>query len=161
MNNGAKTRWANFFHGIFLLLSVLLLVPILEMIPNAALAAMLLGVGYRLAAPKEFYKTYKIGSEQLIIFLATVIATLDTDLLIGVGVGILVKFGFHIYFGVPTKSLFKANVTVNKISEREYAMTIFDAAIFSNYLGVKKYLTNIPTQSLLNIDFSNILIRAC
>ena len=154
VNNGAKTRWANFFHGTFLLLSVLLLVPVLELIPNAALAAMLIGVGYRLASPKEFYKTYKIGPEQLIIFLATVIATLATDLLVGVGVGILIKFAIHIYFGVPIKSLFKAKVTVHKINEESFAMTVSDSAIFSNYLSVKKHLVDIPSNGLLSIDFS-------
>lgn len=158
VNNGAKTRWANFLHGTFLLLSVLLLVPVLEMIPNAALAAMLIGVGYRLASPKEFYKTYKIGPEQLVIFMATVIATLATDLLIGVGVGILVKFATHIFFGVPVKSLFKARVTVSKISDSEFTMIVYDAAVFSNYLGVKKYIEKIPTNAILNIDFANALI---
>lgn len=158
VNNGAKTRWANFFHGIFLLISVLLLVPVLEMIPNAALAAMLIGVGYRLAAPKEFYKTYKIGLDQLIIFTSTIIATLATDLLVGVAVGILVKFVTHLFFGVPVKSLFKANVVVNKIDDDNYEMKVREAAIFSNYLIIKKYFAKIPPNAILTIDFTDAMV---
>jgi MFS superfamily sulfate permease-like transporter len=64
VNNGAQTRWANFFHGLFLLIAVLTIAPIIELIPNAALAAMLIAVGYRLASPNEFIKTYKIGKSR-------------------------------------------------------------------------------------------------
>lgn len=65
---GGRTVWANFFHGFFLLVAMLLMIPVIEMIPNAALAAMLIVVGYTLASPPLFYKIYKIGSEQLAIF---------------------------------------------------------------------------------------------
>ena len=102
---GGRTRWANFFHGGFLLVAMLLFIPVIEMIPNAALAALLIAVGYRLSSPHEFFKTYKIGSDQLVIFVTTVIITISTDLLVGVGAGILMKFLFHIINGAPlTKS---------------------------------------------------------
>ncbi len=51
---GAKTKWSNFFHGVFLLLAMIFLIPFIELIPNSALAAMLIYAGFRLAAPKEF-----------------------------------------------------------------------------------------------------------
>jgi MFS superfamily sulfate permease-like transporter len=71
--NGAKTRWANFFHDTFLLIFVVFLGQIIHQIPLAALAAILMVTGYRLASPKEFRKTYKAGKEQLLIFVATII----------------------------------------------------------------------------------------
>ena len=85
VENGAVTRWSNFFHGVFLLIALLVGVSLIEMIPNSALAAMLLFVGYKLTHPKEYIRMWKIGIDQFIIFVATVIITLSTDLLIGVG----------------------------------------------------------------------------
>ena len=61
IDNGARTKYANLFHGLFLLAFVLLLPVVIRMIPMAALAAMLVFTGFRLASPKEFVHTYKIG----------------------------------------------------------------------------------------------------
>lgn len=155
INNGAKTRWANFFHGFFLLAFVVLAAALIQMIPIAALAAMLMFTGYRLASPKEFYKTYEIGVEQLIIFLVTIVFTLATDLLVGVGAGLLTKFFIHLFWGVPFNSLFKADIETLKISEDHYAMRISNAAIFSNYMGFKKEFEKIPNGVALDIDFSS------
>lgn len=79
VNNGAKTRWANFFHGFFILGFVLLASHLIELIPNTALAAMLITVGIKLTHPKEFIHTFKIGKEQLAIFLVTIFFTLFED----------------------------------------------------------------------------------
>ena len=61
--NGGKKRWANFFHGVFIFLFLIFAVSFSNYIPNAALAAMLIGVGYKLAHPKEFGHMAKIGLE--------------------------------------------------------------------------------------------------
>src|SRR5690606_3799439 len=100
--------WSNFFHGVFLLLAMVLLIPVIEEIPNAALAAMLIFAGYRLAAPKQFLHVYHIGVEQLAIFLVTIVVTLAEDLLLGIAAGIGVKFIFHLINGASPGSLFKA-----------------------------------------------------
>jgi MFS superfamily sulfate permease-like transporter len=143
VSNGAVTRWANFFHGIFLLLAVFLGVSFIEMIPNAALAAMLIFVGFKLAHPKEFIHMWHLGKTQFVIFVSTVIVTLATDLLIGVGFGILLKFIFTLAYGASFKSLFKANVEV--ITEGDdIKVIIHDSLVFSNLLGFKKYLNAIP-----------------
>ena len=114
VNNGAKTRWANFFHGLFLFLAMLVLIPVINLIPNTALAAMLIAVAYRLAAPKEFVNTFKVGSEQLVIFCVTIVVTVGEDLLLGVGAGILTKFVFHVINGAPVASLFKAKYEIKR-----------------------------------------------
>src|SRR6478609_2080297 len=159
INNGAQTRWANVFHGLFLLIFVTLAAGLIGMIPNAALAAMLIYTGYRLASPNEFFKTYKIGPEQLIIFLATIVATLaTTDLLIGIGVGVLTKFITLLAYGVPLRSLFKANIVVKDDGKNHYHFTIKDAAIFSNYPGVKKYFSKLPDKSHVIIDMSQAVV---
>jgi MFS superfamily sulfate permease-like transporter len=143
VNNGAKTRWANFFHGVFILLFVLLAAPILEMIPNAALAAMLIAVGIKLAHPRAFIHTFKIGKEQLAIFLVTIFFTLFEDLLIGIASGIILKMIIHLINGTPITSFFKAPTLVS-FEGNNYLVEIDKAAIFSNYLGVKRKLEEIP-----------------
>jgi len=90
---------------------------------------MLIFVGYVLASPSLFYKTYKIGSEQLVVFLVTIAATIATDLLIGIASGIVAKFFFHIVNGAPLRSMFKARYTL-KENENEYNLTIQGTAIF-------------------------------
>lgn len=151
---GARTRWANFFHGFFLFISMLLLIPVIEMIPNAALAAMLVFVGWRLAHPHEFFKTYKIGSEQLTIFVITIGVTVATDLLMGVASGILVKFLFHIINGAKLSNLFSARYEL-KNEEDKYFLTIRDSAIFSNLIGFKKVFNQFKPGKEVVIDFQN------
>jgi len=153
INFGARTRWSNFFHGFFLLVAMLLFIPVIEMIPNTALAALLIAVGYRLASPNEFFKTYKIGSEQLVIFVVTIIVTVSTDLLLGVGAGILMKFIFHILNGVSFKNLFKAKYEFSEQGD-EYLIKIKESAIFSNLIGFKKALSHLDHRKKIIIDFS-------
>jgi MFS superfamily sulfate permease-like transporter len=153
VNNGAKTRWSNFFHGLFLFIAMLLLIPIIEMIPTAALAAMLIAVAYRLTSPKEFIGTYKIGPEQLVIFVVTIVVTVAEDLLMGVAAGILVKFIFHILNGAPISSLFKANYTVEETSD-SYLINVKGSATFSNFLGYKKLWASLKPGKNITFNFA-------
>lgn len=150
---GAKTKWANFFHGFFLLLAMLFMIPLIEMIPNAALASMLIFAGYRLAAPKEFIHTYKIGKEQLVIFLITIFFTLFEDLLVGIAAGILTKFIFHFINGVSIKCLFKAHFTQHE-EEGVICIKVQESAVFSNLIGFKRLLTTLPEQGRVDLDLS-------
>ena len=157
INFGGRTRWANFFHGFFLLIAMLLFIPVIEMIPNTALAALLIAVGYRLASPNEFFKTYKIGSEQLVIFVTTIIVTVSTDLLIGVGAGIAMKFLFHVINGAPLRSLFRARYECNE-TNGDYKVRVIDAAIFSNLIGYKKLFNKIKPGKKVFMNFADARI---
>ncbi len=157
INFGGRSQWGNFFHGAFLLVAMLLFIPVIEMIPNAALAALLIAVGYRLASPNEFFKTYKIGAEQLTIFVITIIATLATDILVGVGVGILVKFLFHILNGAALKSLFKPHYEISE-TDSVYSIAVKEAAIFSNLIGFKKMFSLIKPGKKVILNFSEAKI---
>ena len=150
---GGRTVMANFFHGVFLLVAMLLMIPVIELIPNAALAAMLIFVGYMLASPAIFYKRYKIGSEQFVIFLVTVTVTLLTDLLIGVASGILVKISLHIVNGVPLRDIFRARYTIDKI-EGGYRLSIQGVAIFSNLMTLKSAFSQLGAGKAVELDFS-------
>jgi MFS superfamily sulfate permease-like transporter len=152
---GARTRWSNFFHGTFILLFVLFAAQIIDMIPNASLAAILVVTGFRLASPKSFKETYAIGPEQLLFFCITIIATLKTDLLIGVGTGILTKFIMHLISGVPPAVLFKADAAVKDNGNGQYRVIVKRAAIFSNYPSLKKQLKTIPAGKEVAVDLTD------
>jgi MFS superfamily sulfate permease-like transporter len=143
---------------MFLLIFVAFFPMLIHQIPLAALAAMLIFTGYRLASPKEFFKTYMVGKEQLLIFLVTIIVTLATDLLLGIGAGILAKFLVHLYFGLPFKSAFKPIFRVDQPSENVYQIDVFHSAVFSNFIQFKKKLDEVPRKAKIIIDFDNCKI---
>ncbi len=136
IDNKARTKMSNLFPGLFLLAFVLAVPGLIRMIPLAALGAMLVFTGFRLASPKEFIHTFKIGAEQLIVFITTIVVTLSTDLLIGVFSGIALKMLFHLYNGAPIVAMLRPSVSTR--SEGATAVVVVQrAAVFSNWLGVK------------------------
>ena len=157
VNQGGRTRWANFFHGLFLLLSALLAYQLLELIPNAALAAMLIAVGFRLAHPKEFAHALKIGPEQLAIFVTTIVVTLARDLLVGIAAGMILKAVIHIGRGAPLTSLFRSGVGVSTDGS-QVTLKLGKAAVFTNYLGLKEELDRIPPGQTITLDLSQTVV---
>ncbi len=151
--NGAKTRWANFFHGFFILIFVLLASHLIELIPNTALAAMLITVGIKLTHPKEFIHTLQIGKEQLLIFIITIIFTLVEDLLIGIAAGILTEIVINLFNGKPLRVIFSTPTEVS-FTDDTYLVEISDAAVFTNFLGIKRKLEALPTKFKVIIDLS-------
>ncbi len=155
--NGARTRWANFFHGLALLVFILFLANFIVMIPKSALAAMLLAVAYRLASPQEFIHTYQIGKEQLLVFITTLCVTLYTDLLLGVAAGILIKIVVELYWGAPLKGLFVAKIEILENKEQnKVTLKVYNSAIFTNYLSFRKYLDRIPHGKQIIVDLNNV-----
>ena len=94
---GGKSKLAAILHGILLFSTILLIPDILNMIPNAALAAVLIVIGYKLAHPSKFRTMYREGQDQFIPFISTIIAVLFTDLLIGILVGLLIGIAYVLY----------------------------------------------------------------
>jgi MFS superfamily sulfate permease-like transporter len=154
VSNGAKTRWANFFHGFFILVFILLASRYIEMIPNSALAAMLIAVGIKLAHPREFVHTFRVGKEQLAIFLVTIIVTLAEDLLLGIAAGMVLKIIFHLINGAPLKALFRAPILIS-FEGNNYLVEIDKAAVFTNYIRIKSRLESIPPGFHVTIDLKN------
>lgn len=153
INNGARTRWSNFLHGLFLLVFVALAADLIQMIPNAALAAMLIYTGYRLASPKEFQRTWAIGWDQLIIFVTTILVTLATDLLVGIFAGVAMQVILHLIHGASFKSLFRSNFEITE-KDGECVVKVKDSAIFSNYLSFQKCFAKIPSGKKVIFNFS-------
>ncbi len=155
VNNGAKTGWANFFHGAFLLLFVVLFPRLIHSIPLAALAALLVFTGFRLASPKEFAKVMGVGKEQLFIFVATIIGVLATDLLVGVAIGILTKFVIHMLRGVKLNNLFKIHFIIKNKGPDSIDVFITGAAIFSNFMSLKNALAELEHGKKVTFELNN------
>lgn len=94
IQSGGKSRMSAFLHGIFLLVSVMAFPAVLNMIPLASLAAILLSVGYKLAKPSLFRDMRARGYDQFLPFVITILAILFTDLLVGIGIGMAVAIFF-------------------------------------------------------------------
>jgi MFS superfamily sulfate permease-like transporter len=137
IDNGARTRFANMFHGLFLLLFVALAPALINQIPLAALAAMLVFTGFRLASPQEFMHMYKIGREQLIVFVSTILGVLATDLLIGIMIGILVKAIIHVVNGAPIGSMFKPSIKAEPVGGDTATIKVDNSAVFSTWIALK------------------------
>jgi MFS superfamily sulfate permease-like transporter len=151
IDNGARTRFADFWHGVFLLACVALIPMYLHLIPLAALAAMLVYVGFRLAHPSEFYHVYRIGREQLVIFVATLVGVLATDLLIGVAIGVGVELLLYWINNVPVRSFFNAKLEVEQESEDTVVVIAREPALFTNWILVRRQLLRIGLKDKQNV----------
>lgn len=156
INNKAKTKWSNFYHGAFLLLFVVLLPGLLKQIPLAALGAMLIFTGYRLASPKVFKEVKKVGNDQLLIFITTLIVTLATDLILGIVVGIVLKVALHLASGATFASLFKKGIVVSQMNENHYKVEVEGTLNFANYLPFKAALDKLPNTALIEVDVNKL-----
>lgn len=152
INSGAKTKSSAIMHGFLLLLAVLFLAPIINQIPLSALSAILILVGYKLAKVSLFVQQFKLGKEQFIPFIVTVVAILFSDLLIGISIGLVVGLLF----------ILKANYNIpyfstvdNSKSDNKIIIKLSEHISFLNKPSLFKKLTEIPENSNLVIDGSN------
>jgi MFS superfamily sulfate permease-like transporter len=100
----------------------------------AALAAMLVYTGSRLASPAEFINVWRIGREQIVIFASTIVGVLATDLLVGVLIGVGVKFVIHAMNGLPLVTIFKPFLEVRVIDDNTVQIDAVGSAVFSNWI---------------------------
>jgi MFS superfamily sulfate permease-like transporter len=152
INAGAKTKFSAIVHGLMLLLTVILIPGILNMIPMASLAAILLMIGWKLASPKVFKHMWQSGLQQFIPFIITVIAVVFTDLLKGVGIGLIVSI-FYIL-----KGNMKLAYRFSKEKYHEGETIHIDLAqevSFLNKAALKQTLSDLPSNSNVIIDAGN------
>ena len=144
---GATSIRANFFHGLFMLIAVIIFPSVMNLIPLSALAALLVFVGFKLAAPTQFVHAYTVGKDQLALFLVTLFVTLFSDLLIGVLSGILLKLIIHVARGNDLIKLFSPITTVRK-SDDTIHISIDGPLTFLGYLKLKKIIVQASKKSL-------------
>jgi len=99
---GARTLWSNLYSGLFLLLFVLALPDLLARIPLAAIAGILIYIGWRLCEPALFARMLSIGRDRFLVFTGTVIAILLTDLLVGMLIGVAIELALLLYLLMPS-----------------------------------------------------------
>ncbi len=147
---GARTRMSAVFHGAILLLCVLLIPGLLNMIPLASLAAVLLIVGYKLAHPLLFKKMFRLGADQFLPFIITVLAILFTNLLTGVMVGLVVGLG------VVLKASYYSAIMV--IEDGDHSLIRFTKDVtFVHKLKLKKALMALKDGTKVIIDGSRAM----
>ncbi len=148
---GAKTKLSAITHGIWILIAILLAVPLINSIPYAVLAVILIKTGFGLTKPAMIRGVYRQGREQFMPFIVTVFAILFTDLLIGVLIGI----GYAVYFLV--KHTYRAGFTMNEKQEGHMRHYHIDLALNVSFLNKKKLrdtLDAIPEYSIVDVTGS-------
>jgi MFS superfamily sulfate permease-like transporter len=153
-SNGARTSWANFFHGVFLLIFVALFPKLIHEIPLAALASLLVFTGFRLASPGVFKRTLAIGWDQLGVFVITIVGVLATDLIIGVAIGVVAELAFHLYRSVNWSEVLRLRLEIEEAEPDVFHVRLGGAAFFANVLALKKDLALLPRGKTVVFDVS-------
>jgi len=145
---GGRSRLSAILHAILLLAAVLLLARMLNQIPLAALAAVLLVTGYKLSAPSLWRAAWKLGPMQFIPFAATIVAVLLTDLLVGISIGLAIGIAF-VVFEQMRRPAFK------QVSPPGAVLTRFelpDQVTFLSKAKLAKTLDELPAGTRVEID---------
>jgi MFS superfamily sulfate permease-like transporter len=148
-NSGAKSKLSAIIHGILLLISVVSIPLVLNKIPLATLAAILLLVGYKLAKPTTFKHFWEKGKYQFVPFISTLLAVVFTDLLKGVALGIAISIIFVLKGNLKRAYSFR---------KEEYAdgdvihIDLAQEVSFLNKAAIKLTLNDIPENSKVIID---------
>lgn len=158
VNHGARTKWSNFFHGLILLAIVFFFIDEIQKVPLAALAAILVFTGVKLASPRMFADTMKLGYEQVVIVGFTIMATLQYDLKTGLVAGIFITLLIHL-----VKSHIPINLFFKYLRRPQYQLTSEDNKVvlkvkgisnFTNVLNLTRELDKVGYGHDVIIDFS-------
>lgn len=154
IQSGGKTKLSALVHGLLILISALLIPNIMNMIPLASLAAILMVVGYKLAKPSLFKEMFGKGWSQFIPFVLTVIAIVFTDLLIGIGIGMAVAI-----FNILVNNLKNPYVlkTTHDAEDKHYRIVLSEQVTFLNKAQILKQLNKVPNGAEVYIDASKTL----
>lgn len=152
INSGGRTKMATITHGILLLTAVLSIPTILNKIPLACLAAILLMIGYKLASPKVFRQMWQSGKYQVVPFMVTVVAVVFTDLLKGVAIGLVVSVFYILRANLKLAYFFKKE----EYHEGEVVtIKLAQEVSFLNKAAIKQTLQHLPEYSKVFIDASD------
>ena len=151
VQSGGRTKLSTIMHGFWLIISVIALPSVMNMIPLASLAAVLLVVGYKLAKPVLFKRMFSQGMGQFLPFMITILGIVFTDLLIGIGLGIHAAA-----VGILFQN-FRLPFQMDGLPQEEgesVRITLAQHVTFLNKASIRKTLDAIPTGSSVIIDAS-------
>jgi MFS superfamily sulfate permease-like transporter len=151
-NSGAKTKMSSFFHGCWLLLSLLFIPGVINMIPLAGLAAVLLFTGYKLTRIDLYKHMYHKGWNQFVPFVVTVIAVLLTDLLKGVAIGMLVSIFYLLRTNMRNPYFYQLQQDGTK---KDLRINLAEEVSFLNKAAIQTILAKIPKETNVTIDGTN------
>jgi MFS superfamily sulfate permease-like transporter len=147
INSGAQSKTSTIAHGILLLTTVIIIPGLLQLIPLASLAGILIIIGFKLTKPALYKEMYKHGMSQFLPFIITVAAVVFTNLLQGVFMGIAVAVFFIL------KTNFKqAVIMVN--NENNYLIRFTKDVSFLHKASLRESLEKVPKDSTLTVDGS-------
>jgi len=142
---GGKTRLSAIVHGVLLVVCVILIPDILNLIPLAALAAVLISVGYKLTSLSVIRESWEHGIDQFLPFGVTILAIVFTDLLTGIGIGLLTS----LFWVIRTNH----HSSFSVVNEGDWWMIRFNKdASFVNKSELKKALRELPDNVKLIIN---------
>lgn len=146
---GGKTRMASFFHGLFLVVSVVSISGLLSMIPLSALAAILLMVGYKLTKVGLYKTQFKLGYDQFIPFIVTVVAILFTDLLVGISIGMVVGVYFILKANIQTPYFLRKELHPDN---QKIKISLSEHVSFLNKASMAKTFDRLPENCIVEIN---------
>lgn len=152
VNAGGRSKLSTMLHGFLLLICVVFIPSVLNLIPLASLAGILIMVGYKLSKVNLYKQMYQLGLDQFLPFIATIVGVLFTDLLKGIGIGIVISI-FYIL-----KRNYKNNYQkVEEFSEKGKLVKLIlsEEVTFLNKGSVRDVLADVPSNSTLIIDGSS------
>ena len=151
IQSGGKTKLSAIAHGFLLILSAMLIPNLLNLIPLASLAAILFLVGYKLAKPVLFKEMYAAGKEYFIPFMVTILGIVFTDLLMGIGLGMVVAIFYVLYKNYQKPYLLDVKQTANGEVIR---LELSEDVTFLNKANILKTLNQMPNNTKVIIDAS-------
>jgi MFS superfamily sulfate permease-like transporter len=147
---GGKTKLSAILHGFIILFSLVLVPGLLNMIPLATLAAILFVVGYKLAKPALFKKTFKLGMHHFVPFMLTIVGVVFTDLLTGIAVGFASSLIFILYQNIRIPIV----VNLEKLKEDHFYIELSENVSFFKRASLLNFFASVPDGKKVTIDAS-------
>ncbi len=155
VQSGGQSKLSAILHGIMLFVLVVSIPDILNLIPLSVLAIVLIMVGFKLAKPSLFRHMYKAGKDQFLPFIVTILGLVFTDLLTGIGLGMVVGVLIILRRNYKNSHFLHLEDKLSEDDHHKIRLTLSEEVTFLNKAAILSELNNIPADSKVTIDMSN------